>query len=155
VTGKKVTTPGGKATGSEPKTKAAPVPPTQPKQVVTPSSADKVTAPTTAKGCGRGVPSVDELSNAAGIPDKGGYTKAGRALQKHGSRPGSVYERPTSGKPNVMNQAGQNVVDDILTTPGSQVKPNRLGGVDVVAPDGRGVRYNADGSFRGFLEPNK
>lgn len=39
--------------------------------------------------------------------------------------------------------------------PRSPAVRSRLGGWDVVAPDGRGVRYNPDCSFRGFLEPKK
>ncbi|MFN7397198.1 MAG: RHS repeat-associated core domain-containing protein [bacterium] len=100
-----------------------------------------------------GASALDDLSKAAGAMDKNGLTKAGRALQKHSDRPGSAFNNPGSKSPGSLNPAGQNVVDDILTTPGTQVKPNRLGGIDVVAPDGRGVRYNPDGSFRGFLEP--
>ena len=72
--------------------------------------------------------------------------------QKHADRQGSTYEA-TSKKAGDLNRQGQGVVDDILTNPGSVRRPNRLGGEDVVAPDGRGVRYNGDGSFRSFLEP--
>jgi hypothetical protein len=53
----------------------------------------------------------------------------------------------------MLNPAGQNVVDDILTTPGATTTRNRLGGIDVRASDGRGVRFNPDGSMRGLLEP--
>jgi filamentous hemagglutinin len=103
----------------------------------------------------KGAPALDDLSQAAGAADKNGLTKAGRALQKHSDRPGSAFNNPGSKTPGSLNPAGQNVVDDILTTPGSQMKPNRLGGWDVVAPDGRGVRYNPDGSFYSLLEPKK
>ncbi|MBY0510064.1 MAG: RHS repeat-associated core domain-containing protein [Rhodospirillaceae bacterium] len=96
--------------------------------------------------------SIDDLSRAAARADRNGLTKAGRGLQKHGDRPGSAFPQ-TKGGPNALNPTGQNVVDDILTTPGSQSTPNRLGGIDVIAPDGRGLRFDADGSFRGFLEP--
>jgi hypothetical protein len=96
--------------------------------------------------------SLEELSGAAGVLDRNGLTAAGRALQKHGDRTGSAFTQVPGG-PRALNPAGQDVVDDILTSPGSTVSPNRLGGVDVRAPDGRGIRYNGDGSFRGFLEP--
>ena len=41
-----------------------------------------------------------------------------------------------------------------MKSPGATVKDNnRFGGIDVIAPDGRGARFDADGRFRGFLEP--
>ncbi len=95
---------------------------------------------------------LDKLSNAARAADKNNLTKAGRALQKHSDRTGSAFDAP-SKKANDLNRQGQDIVDDILTNPGSSRRPNKLGGEDVIAPDGRGVRYNPDGSFRGFLEP--
>jgi filamentous hemagglutinin len=45
------------------------------------------------------------------------------------------------------------VVDEILNDPDSARRSNRYGGEDVIAPDGRGVRFDRDGSLRGFLEP--
>lgn len=36
---------------------------------------------------------------------------------------------------------------------GSTMKPNRLGGVDIKTPDGRGVRFDADGVLTGLREP--
>lgn len=95
---------------------------------------------------------VDDLSKAAGIIDRNGLTKAGRALQKHGNRLGSAFPK-IKGGPKALNPAGQNIVDDILTAPGAITKKNRYGGMDIVAPDGRGVRYDAAGEFVGFLEP--
>jgi hypothetical protein len=96
----------------------------------------------------------DKLKDAASKFDRNGLTSAGRAYQKHMNRPGSAYPQVPQN-PNSLNSTGQQVVDEILTNPGSTVRTNRLGGVDVKAPDGRGIRYNQDGSFRGFLEPNK
>jgi hypothetical protein len=54
-----------------------------------------------------------------------------------------------------MNQAGQRVLDGIIRNPSSHVRGgvNRFGGKDVIAPDGRGARFDAGGTFRGFLEP--
>ncbi|RQF75807.1 two-partner secretion system putative hemagglutinin TpsA2 [Pseudomonas aeruginosa] len=105
------------------------------------------------KGVGR---SVDELSQAAATADRGGLTAAGRALQKHGGREGSAFPA-AKGNPLSINQQGQHVVDDILTTPGSTMTTRhhaRFGEVtEVRAPDGRGLRYGSDGKFIGFLEP--
>lgn len=53
--------------------------------------------------------------------------------------------------------ASQYQVDDILTYPGSQIvqrsHPTFGKILDVVAPDGRGVRFGSDGRFIDFLEP--
>lgn len=112
-----------------------------------------------APGGGYGVaaktaPSLDDLSRAAAAAKKGGFTEAGGSLQKHGSRPGSKWNQTgiDVNKPRAANPRGQNLVDDALTTPGSKVVPNPRGGWDVVAPDGRTIRYNRDGSFQGFRE---
>lgn len=102
--------------------------------------------------------SVDELSQAAAAADRGGLTAAGRALQKHGGREGSAFPA-AKGNPLSVNQQGQHAVDNILTSPGSTTVTRnhaRFGQVtEVRAPDGRGVRYGADGKFIGFLEPKK
>jgi len=100
--------------------------------------------------------SLDALSDAAKVADRGGLTKAGRALQKHGGRAGSPYPA-ARGAPGDINSAGQAIVDDILTSPGSKVSARhhaRFGDViEVRATDGRGVRYNAKREFIGFLDP--
>ncbi|WP_250900654.1 hemagglutinin repeat-containing protein [Enterobacter cloacae] len=61
--------------------------------------------------------SVDELSEGARYTDpaskKGDLTLAGRALQKHGSRPGSAFPS-AKGNPTAINEQGQKIVDSIL-----------------------------------------
>jgi RHS repeat-associated protein len=116
---------------------------------------------TGAVSLGRSAPlsaTVDDLSRAAGAADRGGLTAAGRALQKHGGREGSAF--PTvKGNPDSINRQGQQVVDDILTSPGSTITTRhhaRYGDVtEIRASDGRGVRYDKNNNFMGFLEPNK
>lgn len=104
----------------------------------------------------RGIGSLDDLSRAAGALDRGGLSAAGRQLQKHGSRPGSAFPG-ARGNPSAINQQGQQIVDDILTTPGTTTVSRhhaRFGDVtEIRAPDGRGLRYGSDGRFLGFLEP--
>jgi uncharacterized protein RhaS with RHS repeats len=100
--------------------------------------------------------SLDDLSRAASVLDRNGLTVAGRNLQSHGVRPGSGFPR-VSGHANI-NRAAQDIVDDILTTPGtSTVTRHHARFNDIVteirAPNGRGVRYSSDGRFLGFLEP--
>lgn len=95
------------------------------------------------------------LSDAGRQPDSAdtsGRTKAGRAGQKHGSRPGSAFP-PVKGTPQDHNEQGQRIVDGILNDPGSTVEVDERGRTTVTAPDGRGVRYNPDGSLQGFREP--
>lgn len=87
--------------------------------------------------------SLDDLSRAAGAADRGGLTKAGRALEKHGSRPRSAFPKAT-GSIAEKNRFGQEVVDDILTSPGSTTGRRhhaRFGDIiEVKAPDGRALR---------------
>lgn len=102
------------------------------------------------------LPAKDDFAAAADAPDRNGFTFAGRALQKHGSRPGSAF--PTlGGNPATLNPAGRQIVDNILGDPGAVMRTGsnaRVGDyVDIVATDGRGIRYRTDGSFVGFLEP--
>ncbi|WP_350305032.1 two-partner secretion domain-containing protein [Photorhabdus viridis] len=83
----------------------------------------------------------------------GNFTVAGRALQKHGSREGSAFP-VAKGNPEKVNQQGQKILEEIIKTPGAKVQQgNRFGGFDIVAPDGRGARFDPQGNFRGFLEP--
>jgi filamentous hemagglutinin len=83
-------------------------------------------------------------------------TGAGHAAQKHGSRPGSAFPS-TSGPPTNINAAGQDIVEEILTNTGTtfvQRHHAKFGTIiEFYAPDGRGVRFDANGKFIGFLEP--
>lgn len=96
------------------------------------------------------------LAEAAAEPDRGGLTRAGRSLHKHGSRPGSTYPPPFGG-PEEMNRRAQDIVEAMLNHPGSELaqeRKRRYGNVmEVWAPDGRGLRYSGDGRFISFLEP--
>lgn len=94
-----------------------------------------------------------QLSDAGRVVDKGGdLTKAGRAVQKHGSRPGSIFPAP-KGNPTEINAQGQRILDDILNSPEQTKIRNRHGGLDIHGPDGRGARFDKDNNFVGFLEP--
>ena len=79
-------------------------------------------------------------------------TKAGRALDKHGGRPGSAFPK-AKGTPADKNAQGQFELDDILTDPDSyMIIDYERGGYKLYASDGRGVYYRSDSAFRGFLE---
>lgn len=57
------------------------------------------------------------------------------------------------GNPAQKNEAANNFVSEVLNNT-STVRTNlSRGGVEYRLPDGRGIRYNGDGSFSGFLDP--
>ena len=85
--------------------------------------------------------------------DRNGLTRAGRALDKHGNRLGSAFPKAFGDIAN-KNALGQYHLDDILTHPDGFIRLNRFGGIDFFKPNGSGVRFYSDFSFRGFLEPN-
>ncbi len=97
-----------------------------------------------------------KLSISAGADDKGGLTKAGRALQKHGSRLGSSFLQ-AKGNPSDINRQAQNIVDNILNNPDSKITRRhhpRFGDIiEIKSSDGHGIRYDGYGNFIGFLEP--
>jgi hypothetical protein len=98
------------------------------------------------------MPSLDKLSNAGKTPDRAGLSKAGRALDKHGGRPGSAFPK-AKGTPADKNAQGQFELDDILTSPNTSQYPNRLGGQDIFISNGRGARFDNNENFIGFLQP--
>ncbi|KOY60302.1 hypothetical protein [Photorhabdus heterorhabditis] len=53
-------------------------------------------------------------------------TLAGRALQKHGSRPGSIFPE-AKGNPSAINEQGQKIVDSILNDPNKKVIQSNTG----------------------------
>lgn len=90
------------------------------------------------------------------VIDKGGFTKAGRSLMKHGYRQNSVFPKPV-GTPEQINAHGQKILESILNHPEKQVvqrQVKKFGKViDIRVPKIGGVRYNAAGDMIGFLEP--
>lgn len=107
-------------------------------------------APTPGSGA---IHSLDDLSEAASAPAAGGQSAAGRALQKHGDRPGSIYPRISS--PAERSRIGRDIVEDYLTDPSVAERVRRDGTRIFELPDGRGVSFNPDGSFRGLREPRR
>lgn len=95
---------------------------------------------------------LDALSKAGQVADRGGLTRVGRALDKHGNRPNSVFPK-AFGNPANKNIQGQFHLDDILTHPKTFTKSNKFGGLNYYAPDGRGACFDLNGNFRGFLQP--
>jgi hypothetical protein len=98
---------------------------------------------------------LDALRNAANKSlGKGGLTKAGRALDKHaaGQRtPDSPFPALSGSNAN-KNETAKQQVNEILDSPDATFRKLGRGGVEVRSPDGRGVRFNQDGSFSGFID---
>lgn len=46
-------------------------------------------------------------------------------------------------------------MNDVLSNPGTVKTELSRGGVEYRLPSGQGIRYNADGSFSGFLDPRR
>jgi RHS repeat-associated protein len=93
------------------------------------------------------------MSKAGQQFDRNGLTVAGRALQKHGDRAGSVFPK-SSGSAAARNAQGQEVLDGILNSTSRQVNRNRYGGQDIRDNfTNRGARFDGAGNFIGFLEP--
>jgi hypothetical protein len=100
-------------------------------------------------------PDLDSMSESGQQPDRNGFSQAGRALQKHLNRPSDSFDSPFasgggSQVPDVMNQAGQDTLDEILTNPQSAVQ-SYGNTIDMRLPWG-GARF-VDGGFTGFLNP--
>ena len=98
------------------------------------------------------------LSRAGQVMDRNGLTKAGRALEKHSSRNGSVFPKVTGSAFNKNIQA-QYHLDNILTHPGSKIRNwnHRDFGkiIDFEVARLGGARFYQNGGFIGLLEPQK
>lgn len=93
---------------------------------------------------------------AANAPSKGGLTAVGRALQKHGSRQGSLFPKAT-GNAASINSQGQTVLKNIINNPNATTVTRhhaRFGNImEIKIPNGQGARFSADGkTFHGFIE---
>jgi RHS repeat-associated protein len=101
---------------------------------------------------------LEALKKAANEPlGKGGLTVAGRALDKHAQnqRPddprGTGVFPPLSGNNQNKNKIADQQINEILNSPDAAFKKLGKGGIESRLPDGRGVRFNKDGSFSGFV----
>ena len=101
-------------------------------------------------------PSLDALSKAGQVLDRGGLTKAGRGLAKHSGRSGSAFPK-AKGSPSQINQRAQEILDNFLTNPNSKSTvwdSGRYGRIiDIEVVGSGGARFTIDGKFIGFLEP--
>lgn len=91
---------------------------------------------------------------AANIRSSGGETVAGHALQKNAGRKPDIWGKVKGNSENINNQAMQHI-DDIVSAPGDfKIITNDRGikFLEKILPDGRCIRLNLDGSFKGFID---
>ena len=96
---------------------------------------------------------LDDLRTAGTAADRGPYTKAGRALTKHGAgqRASGTFPAP-KGSPTDINLQGQNAMNAILDNPRSTFVVTKGGNLVVRAPNGQGLQFRTDGTLSGFLD---
>jgi hypothetical protein len=104
--------------------------------------------------------SMGDMSHAGTFHDRGGLTKAGRALDKHGQRVDTVFPKAL-GSVHEKNLQGQRILDEILNHPNKRIildkapRSKRLV-IDIFHPNGHGARLSRNGKeFITFLEPSK
>jgi phage-related protein len=102
---------------------------------------------------------INDLTSAAQVVDRGGFTVGGRSLTKHGvgARPGNKLFPAATGSPKEINEQAARVVQEILEDSGTVIskKPSgRFGEIlEVTAPDGRYMVYEVKtGALRYFGE---
>ncbi len=98
---------------------------------------------------------TSDLQNAANQPiNDSGLSAAARAWDKHAGRPGGTFE-PLTGSIADKNAAASEFVNQVANDPSTTQTNLSRGGVEFRLPNGQRIRFNADGSFSGFLDPRK
>ena len=98
---------------------------------------------------------VDRISDTANIiRNSGGETIAGHALQKHAGRNPQIWGAVKGNSESINRQAMEHI-NDILKSPGDfriHTTERGISFLEKKLPDGRGMRLNMDGSFKGFID---
>jgi hypothetical protein len=96
-------------------------------------------------------------SGADKINPKSDLSRAASSLNKHGGQTsslGGAIPLPASGAASVKNQFAQELLEDILTAPGTRTATIQAGsfkgGKYFIAPDGRLAAYDKNGVFQYF-----
>ena len=82
-----------------------------------------------------------------------GSTVLGHALSKHAGRFPNIWGKLT-GNPSTWHNQALTHFDEIMNAPGDFAKTTNHKGINFLEkslPDGRGIRLNLDGSFKGFI----
>ena len=100
---------------------------------------------------------TDKLAEAGKVMDRGGLTRAGRGLMKHGYREDSFFPKPT-GNVTQINAHGQEMLELILNHPEQKtitlIKKQYGPIMDIKVPNLGGARFTINGEkVIGFLEP--
>ena len=98
---------------------------------------------------------VDRINDTANIiRNSGGETIAGHTLQKHAGRNPQIWGAVKGNSESINRQAMEHI-NDILKSPGDFMIHTTDRGISFLEkklPDGRGMRLNMDGSFKGFID---
>ena len=96
---------------------------------------------------------ISQFIKAASVEYKGGLSVAARKIESHAQRIGGTFEKLT-GTVAEKNEQAQGVIESILKDPNAVRKELSGGGVEYrIGEDGKGVRFNKDGSFNTVLDP--
>lgn len=96
---------------------------------------------------------TQKLIDAANKPINGqGLSAAARAWEKHAGRPGGTFE-PLKGNVQQKNTAAEGFIRDVLNDKSVVRKSLSGGAVEYRLPNGKGIRFNSDGSFNTVLDP--
>jgi hypothetical protein len=96
---------------------------------------------------------TSKILDSASAAKKGGETVAGHALQKHAGRNPDIWGKVSGNSVNINKTAMQHI-EDIICGPGEfkTVQTNGISFLEKILPDGRGIRLNMDGTFKGFID---
>ncbi|SFO10436.1 filamentous hemagglutinin, partial [Xenorhabdus japonica] len=94
----------------------------------------------------------DLISSANKPINKQGLSAVARAWDKHAGRPGGTF-KPLKGNIFQKNAAAEQFVRSILNNPNTVRNELARGGLEYRLPNGKGIRFNADGSFNTVLDP--
>ncbi|WP_242596345.1 T7SS effector LXG polymorphic toxin [Enterococcus ureasiticus] len=108
------------------------------------------------KGSEVGKINVDfaKVTETATLPKRGGETVVGHALQKHAGRNPSIWGG-VKGNSEQINKTAMNHLNEIMNAQGKFKIAKAKNGVNFLEkwlPDGRGIRLNMDGTFKGFID---
>jgi filamentous hemagglutinin len=105
------------------------------------------------KSAAEGVVNYSNVLTSAASAYKG-TTVLGHALSKHAGRKPGVWGKLTGNPSSWHNQALKHF-DEIMIAPGGFTKTQNEHGIYFMEkrlPDGRGMRLNMDGTFKGFID---